>query len=136
MFANVKNFFSTQSKQVTAFDRKKTLSGTLELLTLFDLLLSLNQNGHSGELHISYRDSHKASIFLLEGQPCHAFVSGLSGETALIDIFIKADSDPNASFHFEASNHYFNPDNVTIKTKTQELLFKVALELDHHRRLS
>jgi len=136
MFAAVKNLFSSQPKRATADGNRKTLSGTLELLTLFDLLLSLNQNGHSGELHISYSDSEEASIFILKGQPCHALVSGLTGEVAIVDIFIKADNDPNASFYFEAANHFFDSDKVTITTKTKELLFKVALELDHHRKLN
>jgi len=136
MLNSVKSFFYKSSKRNLAFDKKKTLSGTLELLTLFDLLLSLNQNGHSGELHISYRDSSEGSIFLLNGQPCHAIFSGLSGEAAIVKIFIQADFDPNANFYFEAANNYFDPDKITVKTKTQELLFKVALELDHHRKLN
>ncbi len=112
---------------------KQTISGTLEILTLFDLTMSLNGNKKSGKLNVS-SPSCEATIYFKDGNIVHADYYGMDGETALTNIFVKTDGQQDAQFIFEAEEDLGYNLPKTIDLPFQELLFKVAVALDHHRK--
>ena len=111
---------------------KQTISGTLEILTLFDLTMSLNTNKKSGKLNI-HTPQFEAFIVFDKGNIVHADYYGKTGSKALAMIFIKTDGNAQAQFLFEAENELSPECPVSITMPFQELLFKIAVALDHHR---
>ncbi|CAN5845238.1 hypothetical protein BH24DEI2_BH24DEI2_14250 [soil metagenome] len=110
--------------------RGSQLGGTLEVLTLFDLVMSLTQNGRSGTLQLLIEDD-EASISLRKGEVVHAAAENLVGEDAFKYIFIQAELADHTEFLFDAAD-----DSVitpTIGKSVRELLFQAAVELDHKR---
>ena len=112
---------------------KKTISGTLEILTLFDLTMTLNANKKSGKLNVSSPNC-EATIYLKDGDIIHADYYGMDGEIALTNIFVKTDGHSDAQFIFEAEEELGYELPKTINIPFQELLFKIAVALDHHRK--
>lgn len=112
------------------------ISGTLEVLTLFDLIMSLNQNKHSGKLFLRI-DENEAMVVLLRGEIKHAEMSYFVGEEALIQIFLVSEDSKDTEFFFErvADKAILDSFNSVSKA-SKELLFKVAVELDHLREKS
>lgn len=109
------------------------VSGTLEVLTLFDLIMSLTQNGRSGKLFLLI-DDKEAVISIVEGQVVHAQFGDELGEAALKDIFFQSELTNNTEFLFEAKEpSEMSVPSVTIKASVKELLFRVAVDLDHFR---
>lgn len=108
------------------------VSGTLEIFTLFDLVVSLTQKKNSGYLFVSLGD-YEALMRLDQGCLVHAEFGGLTGEAAVVRIFAAADTHHNAEFRFEPSSVPVPRGDVTIHATVQELLLKVAVELDHER---
>ena len=119
--------------------RAKNLSGTLEVLTLFDLTMSLSQNARSGRLNIYFhredpQELGEAAVVFREGDLVHARFANLTGEEALFRLFFETETADDAEFSFEASESSGGPPGeVTIATPVQQLLLKAAVELDHLR---
>jgi len=116
-----------------AMPKSSQISGTLEVLTLFDLMMSLNQNQHSGKLYLRI-DDEEAAVVVKTGELVHAEIAGLVGEKALMQIFFKSEDNNDTEFYFERIE---DSDAVaaynSIEGTTKEMLFKVAVELDHMR---
>lgn len=109
------------------------ISGTLEVLTLFDLMMSLNQNRHSGKLYLRIADE-EATVVLRSGEIVHAEIQAFTGEQALIQIFLLSEDTQDTEFYFERMTNDPSLDAFnSIKQSSKELLFKVAIELDHMR---
>jgi len=110
------------------------VNGTLEVLTLFDLVMSLSQNGRSGRLYL-YIGEDEAQVILQAGQVIHASFQGDLGEEAFKHIFFHSENTDDTEFLFEGSTEIARATEpfVSITTPIQELLFKVAVELDHLR---
>lgn len=104
--------------------------GTLEVLTLFDLALSLGQSKQSGKLYVLLGDT-ESTILFSKGQLVGAGVEALSGEAAVLRIFKLAQAKPNAEFYFEASDQPVHASFHTIDMPINELLLKMAVRLDH-----
>ena len=124
--------------------RAKNLSGTLEVLTLFDLTMSLSQNSRSGRLNIYFHNQEhgEACVVFLEGNLIHAEFAGLVGEEALFRLFFQTEEVDDTEFLFEASapkdpsahpSEHPSKSEVSITTPVQQLLLKAAVELDHLR---
>ena len=108
------------------------VSGTLEIFTLFDLVVSLTQRENSGSLYVIF-GSGEAVMFLEKGRFVHAEFDEMVGEEAVVRIFAEADIYKNAEFHFEPNDTPLSSDSTTIHTSVQALLLKVAVALDHER---
>ena len=106
------------------------VSGTLEVFTLFDLVVSLTQKENSGRLYVLLGDT-ESTMFFDKGRFVHAEFEGVAGEDAVVRIFAEADNYKDAEFYFEPSTSLQGSN--TIHSTVQELLFKVAVELDHER---
>ena len=119
--------------------RAKNLSGTLEVLTLFDLTMSLSQNARSGRLNIYFhredpQELGEAAVVFRKGSLVHAQFANLTGEEALFRLFFRTEEADDAEFSFEAAEAPGGPPGeVTITTPVQQLLLKAAVELDHLR---
>ena len=107
-------------------------SGTLEVLTLFDLVLSLSQGGKTGTLFVLL-DTSEVRMFFEKGLVIGGQIENLTGEEAIIESFRRANDLPSAEFFFEATSEPFHPSYHTTKLPINELLLKVAVALDHHR---
>ncbi len=116
-----------------AFPKSHQISGTLEVLTLFDLMMSLNQNKHSGKLYLRINEE-EAIVVLRHGEISHAEISHFVGEAALIQIFLQSEDSSDTEFFFERLEESPSLNILnSIQQSTKELLFKVAIELDHMR---
>lgn len=125
---NSNSSFSDPSKNSV----KQTISGTLEILTLFDLAMSLNTNKKSGKLNIT-TSKFEAYMIFDKGSIIHADYYGRTGSKALAMIFVKSDGDSESQFLFESEEDAPIDSPVSITMPFQELLFKIAVALDHHR---
>lgn len=112
--------------------RDVKVSGTLEGLTPFDLVLSLTQKRTSGRLYLLLGDV-EAQLAFQQGRFVHAEYQQLTGEDAVIKLFLEAELHPNVEFFFEPCSMCLPPGGATLHTSVQEVLLKVALELDRHR---
>ena len=110
--------------------RGSQLGGTLEVLTLFDLVMSLTQNGRSGTLLLLVEDE-EMSIRLQKGEVVHAAAGGRVGEDAFKHIFVQAELADHTEFLFKAADAAAV--KPTINKSVRELLFQAAVELDHKR---
>ena len=109
--------------------RDAKVSGTLEVVSLFDLVLLLTQKSSTGKLYLLL--GQVEAIFAFQGgQFVHAEYSELTGEAAVMKIFWKAELRPDTEFFFEPSPHKLPPGGVTIHSSVQEILLKVAVGLD------
>lgn len=116
-----------------AMPKSSQISGTLEVLTLFDLMMSLNQNQHSGKLYLRI-DDEEAAVVVKTGELVHAEMAGLVGEKALMQIFLKSEDNNDTEFYFERIEDSEAVEAYnSISGTTKEMLFKVAIELDHLR---
>lgn len=111
------------------------ISGTLEVMTLFDLVLSLTQKRNSGRLYLLI-GSVEATLVFEQGRFVHAAYQELTGEAAVLKIFLEAELRPSTEFFFEPAEVHLPPGGATLHTSVQEILLKVAVELDHQRELS
>lgn len=115
--------------------REVKVSGTLEVMTLFDLVLSLTQKRNSGRLYLLLGDVEALLVFQ-QGRFVHAEYEDKTGEMAVLRIFLEAERHPDAEFFFEPTLSRLAQGGVTLHTSVQELLLKVAVELDHQREPS
>ena len=106
------------------------LRGSLEVVSLFDLVFTLAQKRTSGRLYLLL-EGNEASLFLREGCPVHAAYGALTGEAAVTAIFAAAERRPDAEFYYEAGE--VTPSSVTLHAPVQELLLKAAVALDRQR---
>ena len=109
--------------------RDAKVSGTLEVVSLFDLTLLLTQKESTGNLYLLLGQVEAMFVFQ-SGGLVHAEYSELTGETAVMRIFWKAELRPDTEFFFEPSPHKLPPGGVTIHSSVQEILLKVAVGLD------
>ncbi len=112
---------------------KQTISGTLEILSLFDLAMSLNSNKKSGKLNI-HTSKFEAYIIFDRGDIIHADFYGRTGSKALAMIFVKSDGDSESQFLFEAEEGPMTDSPISITIPFKELLFKIAVALDNYRK--
>jgi HD domain/Domain of unknown function (DUF4388) len=125
------------------------LQGNLGILTLFDLLGSLTQNKKSGTLYVHFQpvnfeitsslESAPGLILIEEGRILHADFEGLTGEVALLALFIKAEFskaefskvETSSEARFTLESGPPSQASRTIQTPTEKLLFDIAVKLDH-----
>lgn len=112
--------------------RDAKVSGTLEVVSLFDLVLLLTQKERTGKLYLLLGQVEAMFVFQ-GGGLVHAEYSELTGEAAVMKIFWKAELRPDAEFFFEPSPHKLPPGGVTVHSSVQEILLKVAVGLDRQR---
>lgn len=110
------------------------MSGTLEVMSLFDLVLSLTQKRNSGRLYLLLAGVEALLVFQ-QGRFVHAEYEQETGETALLHIFLEAERHPEAEFFFEPSPP-LPQEGMTLHAPVQELLLKVAVALDHRRNVA
>ncbi len=112
--------------------RDAKVSGTLEVISLFDLVLLLTQKNSTGRLYLLLGQVEAMFVFQ-GGRLVHAEYSELTGEAAVMKVFWKAELRPDAEFFFEPSLHKLPPGGVTVHSSVQEILLKVAVGLDRRR---
>lgn len=113
--------------------RDVQLRGTLEIISLFDLVVSLNQMRKGGQLLVGI-GYDQAQFMLREGEVVMTEFRGVSGEQAFSDAFVATETAPTAGFSF----HALSPQTLTqlpgsISKPTSRLLMEVAVHLDHMR---
>lgn len=106
------------------------LRGSLEVVSLFDLVFALAQKRTTGRLCLQL-EGDEASLFLHEGHPVHAAYGALTGEAAVTAIFAAAERCVEAEFSYAVGEAA--PPSVTLHTPVQELLLKAAIALDRER---
>ena len=115
--------------------RDAKVSGTLEVVTLFDLVLLLTQKSSTGKLYLLL--GQVEAMFAFQGGGfVHAEYEELTGEAAVMKIFAEAEARPDAEFFFEPSSYKLPPGGVTLHLSVQETLLKVAVGLDRQRELA
>jgi hypothetical protein len=110
-------------------DAHALLEGRLDILNLFELLSSLTQNKTSGQLTLEFADAH-GKIWLENGNIIHADIPSQQSEEALFSIFSQAQSKPHTRFVLTQPAL----PKPTIQRSTQQLLFDMAIRLDHRLR--
>jgi hypothetical protein len=108
---------------------KALLEGNLEILNLFDLLGSLTQSKTTGQLKLDF-GLESGYIYLEQGNVIHASFRPENSEEALVNLFSQAQTNPKT--RFELTRQALP--NPTIHRPTQQLLFDVAMRLDHRLR--
>lgn len=109
------------------------MSGTLEIITLYDLLVSLTQNQRSSTLRLRF-GQECALIITHRGQVVHAAFRQQVGMPALLAIFCENEQSPSAEFVVETLEPADEATLArTIHTPVSQLLLEVAVELDHLR---
>ena len=109
---------------------KTLIRGRLGAVSLFDMILSLEQNGQTCKFHLYTGYSHALLLFD-KGRLVHAEVDELRGEAALTKIAQKTTERSDAKFTVEAWRGA--PAEVTLKGPTQQLLLSIAVTLDEKR---
>lgn len=107
-----------------------SLRGSLEAVSLFDLVFALAQRRTTGRLELLL-EGRAASLFLREGHPVHAAYGALTGEAAVTAIFAVTERYPETAFSYEVGGAA--PPGVTLHASVQELLLKAAIVLDQQR---
>ncbi len=118
-----------------ARDVHATLSGTFEVLPLFDLVTSLNRGRKSGRLVVRTGDA-EAVLHFDEGNLVHAHLDRANGEEAVIAIFSAVELTPASTFDFLAAPDGSGGGLVTIQTPVDRLLIQAAVALDEQKRVA
>lgn len=108
------------------------LTGTFEVLSLFDLIVSLTHGQKSGDLCIQLAGA-QANVTIRAGRVTHATYQGKVGEDALLMAFTAVEADQGAEFVLRGLNAAAG-ERTTIDTPIDQLLLKVAVNMDHNRR--
>ena len=132
VYSDLRSGSRVMRRQSTGSSSAIKASGTLEVLTLFDLVLSLSQGGKSGTLFVLL-DTSEVRMFFEKGLVIGGMIENLTGEAAIVESFRRANDLPSAEFFFEAASEPFHSSFHTMKLPINELLLKVAVALDHHR---
>jgi Domain of unknown function (DUF4388) len=109
------------------------MGGTLEIVSLFDLLVSFNQIRKTGRIIVKV-GSDEVLIYLLRGEVWHVEYGGNYGQEALMQAFVDTDVAPTSSFAFTITQEQLVsslPKTVTLFTS--RLLLEIAVHLDHVR---
>jgi CheY-like chemotaxis protein len=110
------------------------LTGTFEVLSLFDLIVSLTHGQKSGDLCIQLA-SAEAKITIRSGRVTHATYQGKVGEDALLLTFTAVEKDQGAEFVLRGLHATDKAQSAhTINTPIDQLLLKVAVGMDHHKK--
>lgn len=108
-------------------------TGSLESLSMFDLVMLLIQTRKSGLLLLRL-DPFLGRILLHDGRITHAEYDCLEGEKALTRIFMDAEHAPDTAFAFHAqSDPIISPslwNKTSIHSASDHLLLNVAINLD------
>ncbi len=126
---NQESYWLAKPKKASVAKPEALLEGRLDILNLFDLLSLLTQNKTTGQLRLNFGDS-EGYIWLEQGNIIHAKGSTQHSEEALFSMFSKAQS--HSSTRFELSKPTLP--SSTIHRPTQQLLFDMAIRLDHRLR--
>jgi len=109
------------------------MSGTLELMSMFDLLSSLCQVQKTGRIVLKI-GPNQALLYLLDGEVRHVEYKGLFGHEALIRILIATELAPASTFSITVTlNLLFQQLPPTVTLPTSRLLLEMAVQLDHLR---
>jgi CheY-like chemotaxis protein len=108
------------------------MSGTLEVLSLFDLVLSLTQKRNSGRLYLLL-GATEAQLFFQQGSLVHAAFERWVGEAAVLHIFAAAEMHQDAEFYYEPMHVPLPQNGVTLTAPVQEVLLRMAIALDEQR---
>ena len=109
------------------------MRGTLEIMNLFDLLVSFNQMRKTGRIIVNVGDT-EALIYLETGEVRHVEYGGNNGIAALKQAFAETDLAPTSSFGFAmTSEELVTSLPLTIPCTTSQLLLEIAVHLDHVR---
>lgn len=103
------------------------ISGTLEALSLFDLVVSLGQGQRSGRLVVVNGD-HEGILYLTGGRLNHATFAEAAGEDAVQEIFARVHDQPQTRFLFVSGVPPKTP--KTVHTSLDKLLLQIAVNLD------
>ena len=109
------------------------LTGTFEVMSLFDLIVSLTHSQKSGDLCIQLAQA-QANVTIRAGRVTHATYQGKVGEDALLMTFTAVEADQGAEFVLRGLNATTG-ERTTIDTPIDQLLLKVAVGMDHNKRL-
>lgn len=110
------------------------LTGTFEVMSLFDLIVSLTQGKKSGDLCIQLA-STQARVTIRSGRVTHATYQGKVGEDALLMTFTAVEADQGAEFVLRGPNaNAGGRTEATIDTPIDQLLLKVAVGMDHNKK--
>jgi CheY-like chemotaxis protein len=118
--------------QLRASSNDPRLTGTFEVLSLFDLIVSLTQGRKSGDLCIQLAAA-EAKVTIQAGRVTHATYQGKVGEDALLLTFTAVEEDQGAEFVLRGLNAS-DLAVSTINTPIDQLLLKVAVGMDHRKR--
>jgi len=106
------------------------MTGTFEIITLFDLLVSLSQAGRTSKLRV-WLSGREACIYLCQGRVIHAEFGHYRGREAFTHIFVCNEQASNTQFMVEGLDTIgLRP---TIHQSINQLLLEVAVELDQVR---
>ncbi|GGJ69796.1 response regulator [Deinococcus aquiradiocola] len=109
------------------------MRGTLEIVNLFDLIVSFNQMRKTGRIMVTVGNT-EAVIYLMRGEVWHIEYGGHTGQQALLNAFADTEVAPTSSFAFAIL-----PEPLvellprTSLTSTSRLLLDIAVHLDHVR---
>jgi Domain of unknown function (DUF4388) len=107
------------------------MRGTLEVVNLFDLVVSFNQMNRTGQLVVNIGDI-EALIFILAGELQHVEYSSASGQMALMLAFADSSVAPASSFVFSVmADELLHRLPKTIEITTSRMLLEIAVHLDH-----
>ncbi len=114
----------------------QNITGTLEILTLFDLVTMLSQGKKTGTLFLLIKEN-ESTISFVEGELTHVGYLDLIGEPALLKTLKDSYYDKDAQFYFEnqdieAVNNY----PKTVYRGILELQMMMAIELDNEKKLA
>jgi len=109
------------------------MSGTLERMSLFDLLVSLNQARQTGRLVLKI-GTYQALLYLLDGEIQHAEYQGQFGSEALTRTLSATEPAPTSTFSLTVvPDSLFQQLPTTLPLPTSRLLLELAVQLDHLR---
>jgi CheY-like chemotaxis protein len=108
------------------------LTGTFEVMSLFDLIVSLTHSRKSGDLCIQLAEA-EAKVTIRAGRITHATYKGKVGEDALLLTFNAVEEDQGAEFVLRGLNAT-DQTISTINTPIDQLLLKVAVGMDHSKK--
>jgi hypothetical protein len=123
------------SKLASARERNVHATGTFQDATLYDLLIALIQGGKTARLRI-HIESEKAIILIVRGKIVNALYHDYIGETAVLEIFSDVDSCADAEYFAEGLAESAVPTaSSSITSSMDQLLFKIAMQLEKRRQL-
>lgn len=128
---------STQTPQVatlTPSHQKRTyMTGTFEMFTLFDLLLTITQGAKSCRLVLPIAGQH-AEIITHLGHIVAASYNGKIGERALHTIFLAVEEQNDIEYLVEPLEA-FSAETQSIYFKLEEVLKGVTEKLETYREM-